>query len=49
MRHVGVLELNYCSECDKKLTQRDKQRNRDTVENYEEWICWECAKGSDPE
>ena len=37
-------ELEYCSECDKKLTEDEKEMNRDNSIDYEEWKCWECTE-----
>lgn len=41
-------ELNYCSECEGKLTEKDKDRNRECGIDYEEWTCWTCDAASDP-
>jgi len=35
-------ELNYCSECDKKLSVSDKKRNRENMVDHEEWTCADC-------
>jgi len=42
-------ELNYCSECDKKLSESDKESNREANLDYEDWICEGCNQGSFPE
>ena len=41
-------EINYCSECDKKLTAEDKEMNRASGFDYEDWICIDCDSESDP-
>jgi hypothetical protein len=41
-------ELNHCSECDKKLTEEEKDHNKDCGIDYEEWICSTCEVASDP-
>jgi hypothetical protein len=41
-------ELNHCSECDVKLTEKDKEHNRDCGVDNEEWMCINCDYASDP-
>jgi hypothetical protein len=35
-------ELEYCSECDVKLNEEEKQSNRDSGVDDEEWVCKVC-------
>ena len=35
-------ELEYCSECEKKLNDIEKDHNRDDGIDYEEWLCFNC-------
>ncbi len=41
-------ELNHCSQCDKKLTEKEKEHNRSCGVDYEDWSCWLCEQMSDP-
>lgn len=42
-------ELNYCNECDTKLSTLEKEHNKDCRIDYEEWMCGSCENESDPE
>jgi hypothetical protein len=42
-------EIEYCSECDRKLVEDDKERNRESGINPEEWTCMICDNDSNAE
>jgi hypothetical protein len=40
-------EIEYCSECDRKLVVDDKERNRESCIDPEEWTSMICDNDSD--
>jgi hypothetical protein len=40
-------DLEYCSLCDRKLTEDDKEINREDGIDTENWLCFVCDNDSD--